>query len=67
MITGTDLNFFKKNATKLVEDTVRTNGRVRISTTDGNAVMLSEKDYFDLVNLRGQAERQKNEGRLIEF
>ncbi len=52
MITGTDLGHFKKNASYLVKQTIKHNGRVRISTDEGNAVVLSEQDYMRLVDMQ---------------
>ncbi len=50
MICSTDITGFKRNVKTLVQDTIRTNGRVRITTDEGNAVVLSEREYMSIVD-----------------
>ncbi len=60
MICSTDIIGFKRNVKSLVNDTIRTNGRVRITTDEGNAVVLSEREYMALVDY-GNANKPLND------
>jgi len=40
---------FRKNAYSILEQTIKYNEPVNISTKDGNVVMLSENDYNGLI------------------
>lgn len=42
---NTNVTSFRKNIFSLLEQTIRYNEPVNISTKDGNAVVLSEEDY----------------------
>ncbi len=48
-MTTTTITNFRKNVYAMVENTVRFNEPVNITTKDGNAVMISEEDYFGLM------------------
>ncbi|NLJ70954.1 MAG: type II toxin-antitoxin system Phd/YefM family antitoxin [Clostridiaceae bacterium] len=40
---------FRKNIYKLLEETIKYNEPLQISTKDGNAIVLSEDDYNSLI------------------
>ena len=40
---------FKKDIYKLLENTIKYNEPINISTKDGNAIVLSEEDYNNLI------------------
>ena len=40
---------FRKNVFSIVQNTVRFNEPVNITTKDGNAVMISEEDYLGIM------------------
>lgn len=46
---NTNVTSFRKNIFSLLEQTIRYNEPVNISTKDGNAVVLSEEDYRGMV------------------
>ena len=48
MTTTTSTNF-RKNVFSIVQNTVRFNEPVNITTKDGNAVMISEEDYLGIM------------------
>lgn len=48
-MTTTNITNFRKNAFQFVEQTIKYNEPVNISTKDGNAVLLSEEDYSGLM------------------
>lgn len=48
-MTTTTITNFRKNVYAMVENTVRFNEPVNITTKDGNAVMISEEDYLGLM------------------
>jgi PHD/YefM family antitoxin component YafN of YafNO toxin-antitoxin module len=48
-MTTTTITNFRKNVYSLVENTVRFNEPVNITTKDGNAVMISEEEYLGLL------------------
>lgn len=48
-MTTTTITNFRKNVYSMVENTVRFNEPVNITTKDGNAVMISEEDYLGLI------------------
>lgn len=48
-MTTTTITNFRKNIYSLVENTVRFNEPVNITTKDGNAVMISEEEYLGLL------------------
>ena len=49
IMTTTTITNFRKNVYSLVENTVRFNEPVNITTKDGNAVMISEEEYLGLL------------------
>ncbi len=48
-MTTTTITNFRKNIYSMVENTVRFNEPVNITSKDGNAVMISEKEYLGLL------------------
>ena len=46
---NTNITNFRKNIFGLLEQTIKYNEPVNISTKDGNAVIISEEDYNGLV------------------
>ena len=48
-MTTTTITNFRKNVYSMVENTVRYNEPVNITTKDGNAVMISEEEYLGLM------------------
>jgi len=46
---NTNITNFRKNIFGLLEQTIKYNEPVNISTKDGNAVIISEEDYNDLM------------------
>ena len=48
-MTSTNITNFRKNAYNYVEQTIRYNEPLNISTKDGNAVLLSEEDYSGMM------------------
>ena len=48
-MTTTNITNFRKNAFTYVEQTIRYNEPLNISTKEGNAVLLSEEDYSGIM------------------
>ena len=48
-MTTTTITNFRKNIYSIVENTVRFNEPVNITTKDGNAVMISEEEYLGML------------------
>lgn len=46
---NTNITNFRKNIFNILEQTIKFNEPVNISTKDGNAVILSEEDYNGLI------------------
>lgn len=46
---NTNITNFRKNIFSLLEQTIKFNEPVNISTKDGNAVIISEEDYNSLI------------------
>lgn len=46
---NTNITNFRKNIFSLLEQTIKYNEPVNISTKDGNAVIISEEDYNSLM------------------
>ncbi len=44
-----NITHFRKNIVELLEQTIRFNEPINVSTKNGNAVVLSEEDYNNLV------------------
>ena len=48
-MTNTNITNFRKNIYSLLEQTIKFNEPINISTKNGNAVVLSEEDYNSLM------------------
>ena len=48
-MTTTTITNFRKNVYTMVENTIRFNESVTITTKDGNAVLISEEEYLGLM------------------
>ncbi len=48
-MTNTNITNFRKDIYKLLENTIKYNETINISTKDGNAIVLSEEDYNNLI------------------
>lgn len=48
-MTTTTITNFRKNVYSMVENTILFNEPVKITTKDGNAVMISEEEYLGLI------------------
>lgn len=48
-MTNTNITSFRKNIYELLEQTIKFNEPINISTKHGNAVVLSEEDYNNLM------------------
>lgn len=48
-MTTTNITNFRKNAFNYVEQTIRYNEPLNISTKEGNAILLSEEDYSGIM------------------
>ena len=61
-MTTTNITNFRKNAFNYVEQTIRYNEPLNISTKAGNAVVLSEEDYrgmIETLNLMSDSEMKR--------
>ena len=50
---NTNITTFRKNVFSMLEQTVRYNETLNISTKDGNAIIISEDDYRSLTETVG--------------
>lgn len=48
-MTNTNITNFRKNVYGMLEQTIKYNEPVNVSTKDGNAIILSEEDYNGLM------------------
>ena len=48
-MTTTTITNFRKNVYAMVENTVRFNEPINITTKDGNAMLISEEEYLGLI------------------
>lgn len=48
-MTNTNITNFRKNIYNLLEQTIKYNEPINISTKNGNAVVLSEEDYNSIM------------------
>jgi antitoxin YefM len=49
MMINTNITNFRKNLFRMLEQTIKHNEPINISTKDGNAVIISEEDYNGLI------------------
>ena len=57
---------FRKNIYELLEQTVKFNEPVNVTTKDGNAVILSEEDYNGLMETLNLCSNPKMKEKIIE-
>ena len=57
---------FRKNIYELLEQTVKFNEPVNVTTKDGNAVILSEEDYNGLMETLNLSSNPKMKEKIIE-
>ena len=48
-MTNTNITNFRKDIYKLLEQTIKFNDPINITTKDGNAVVISEEDYNSIM------------------
>ena len=48
-MTNTNITSFRKDIYKLLEQTIKYNEPINISTKNGNAIVLSEEDYNSIM------------------
>ena len=48
-MTNTNITNFRKDIYKMLENTIEYNEPINISTKNGNAIVLSEEDYNNLI------------------
>ena len=48
-MTNTNITNFRRDIYKLIENAIKYNEPINISTKNGNAVVLSEEDYNNLI------------------
>ena len=48
-MTNTNITNFRKDIYKLLEQTIKFNEPINITTKDGNAVLISEEDYNSIM------------------
>ena len=48
-MTNVNITNFRKNIYSLVEQTIKFNEPINVSTKDGNAILISEEDYRNLM------------------
>ncbi len=68
-MTNTNITNFRKDIYKLLENTIKYNEPINVSTKNGNAIILSEEDYNNLMetlyiystpNLKEELIKRKN-------
>ena len=65
-MTTTTITNFRKNVFSIVQNTVRFNEPVNITTKDGNAVMISEEDYLGIMETLNLTSTPGMREKLIE-
>ena len=65
-MTTTTITNFRKNVYSLVENTIRFNEPVNITTKDCNAVMISEEEYLGLMETLFLSSNPVMKEKLIE-
>ena len=48
-MTNVNITYFRKNIYSILEQTIKYNKAVNVSTKDGNAILISEDDYRSLM------------------
>ena len=65
-MTTTTITNFRKNIFSMVENTVRYNEPIHITSKDGNAVVVSEDEYRGLVETVNLSSLPKMRDKLID-
>ena len=65
-MTNTNVTSFRKNIYEILEQTIKYNEPVNISTKNGNAIVLSEEDYNSLMETVYLLSRPGMEEKLIK-
>ena len=65
-MTNTNITNFRKDIYKLLENAIKYNEPINISTKNGNAVVLSEEDYNNLIETLNICSIPKLKGELIK-
>lgn len=63
---NTNITNFRKNIFKMLEQTVKYNEPVNISTKDGNAVIISEDEYRSLIETLNLSSNPIMKEKIIE-
>jgi len=66
IMLNTNITNFRKNIFGLLEQTVKFNEPVNISTKEGNAVVISEEDYNGLIETLNLSSIPGMKDRIIE-
>ena len=48
-MTNVKITNFRKNIYSLIEQTIKYNESINVSTKDGNAILISEEDYRNIM------------------
>ena len=65
-MTNINITSFRKNIYNLLEQTIKYNEPINISTKNGNAVVLSEEDYNNLLATLEIENNKKLKEKIIE-
>lgn len=65
-MTNTNITNFRKDIYKLLENAIKYNEPINISTKNGNAIVLSEEDYNSLIETLYISSVPKLKEELIE-
>ena len=65
-MTHTNITNFRKNIYNLLEQTIKYNEPLNISTKSGNAVVLSEEDYKNLIATLEIESNKELKERIVE-
>ncbi len=65
-MTNTNITSFRKDIYNLLEQTIKYNEPLNISTKNGNAVVLSEEDYNNLIATLDIERNKKLKDKIIE-
>ena len=65
-MTNTNITNFRKNIYEMLETTIKYNEPVNISTKNGNAIVLSEEDYNNIMETIYISSMPKLKKKIIE-
>lgn len=63
---NTNITNFRKDIFNILEQTIRYNEPVNVSTKDGNAVILSEEDYNGLIETLYLSSNPETKAQIVE-